>query len=689
MSPPAPPVPVELPGVPVQAGYKVLLVPQGYSAVLLPDGANPSTPPQHSSHPSNDPSSNYTHYSQDGTTHPSSIPTLPAPQSMISQLHDPVQRPKTPTHIPQPAAAPTTPAKKIPRPHNSFMTYRADKHKEVLEKNAGKSSKDVSKLIAEMWKNEPPEVQEFYKRKADEGRAEHKVRLLIPNTSMSRVRPEDTIWQLKYPDYKYSPNKKKKHHQTDSTHQGGVQKKKPYSRSAPSSRSASRTASPMPDFSSRARNRSSGRNPSFNILNHFNSAVNLGSEDTNMDNPDGEMTMTMSPVGSPSAVNPNAMFGSQSARASPVHSVASSHYSLASSYYSVGSSHYSVASSHYSGHSRGRRRSFRSNPTSRGTSVCDSPVQREEWAGGEWAGDGGQAPEQQAWDDGTGMDLFSGPKSAPAEGDYVMQGPGWSGGAGLGHFVAEADAGFLGGGQYGGHPAPGTFEGLQLGGFDGMAANASMAPAFDSHPFFQPPPAQHSKGVDPDELSRAIAALSGVEGLVNLDDDRDGEGSDDNEASNNMTTENPNNNNTNNEFESLGLGYGVDFGGPITGGHFESPQRQQFQQPFETLQHPQFPQQHQPYPEQHLQFYPQQFYAGQPIPQYHTQRPFAPYPAPYPMNFQQQPQQVQQQQQRPLVHPSSRRQPLPQQGGPGKQLLTLADFNLLAKSLQNVRNDDG
>ncbi|KAI9106051.1 high mobility group box domain-containing protein, partial [Phlyctochytrium arcticum] len=74
--------------------------------------------------------------------------------------------------------------KRIPRPANSFMTYRTEKQREVLQQHAGVNNKDVSIIIGEMWRNEPESVKEYYRQKAEIGRQDHAIR---------------------YPDYKYTP----------------------------------------------------------------------------------------------------------------------------------------------------------------------------------------------------------------------------------------------------------------------------------------------------------------------------------------------------------------------------------------------------------------------------------------------------------------------------------------------------
>lgn len=79
-----------------------------------------------------------------------------------------------------------------PRPPNSFILYRRDKHTEILLKSnsdKGLNNNAISRVVADMWKNESLEVKGLYKAKADEEKRMH---------------------LLKYPNYKYQPRKNKK-----------------------------------------------------------------------------------------------------------------------------------------------------------------------------------------------------------------------------------------------------------------------------------------------------------------------------------------------------------------------------------------------------------------------------------------------------------------------------------------------
>ncbi|KAK9710846.1 hypothetical protein K7432_008196 [Basidiobolus ranarum] len=79
--------------------------------------------------------------------------------------------------------------KRIPRPNNSFMTYRKDKQKSNLDAHPGINNKEVSKIVGEMWRNESEDIKEFYRKKAEQGKRDH---------------------ALKYPGYKYTPRKRQR-----------------------------------------------------------------------------------------------------------------------------------------------------------------------------------------------------------------------------------------------------------------------------------------------------------------------------------------------------------------------------------------------------------------------------------------------------------------------------------------------
>jgi hypothetical protein len=77
----------------------------------------------------------------------------------------------------------------IARPPNSFILYRREKRYDIVQKaEEAVSNSDVSKLAAEMWKNEKPEVKAKYIAQAAELRKSHRA---------------------KFPDFKYMSKEKR------------------------------------------------------------------------------------------------------------------------------------------------------------------------------------------------------------------------------------------------------------------------------------------------------------------------------------------------------------------------------------------------------------------------------------------------------------------------------------------------
>ncbi|KAJ3326670.1 hypothetical protein HDU76_012735 [Blyttiomyces sp. JEL0837] len=76
-----------------------------------------------------------------------------------------------------------------PRPSNSFILYRREKHAEIMSQYKGAKALNnnvISKIVATMWRQEEPDVKAKYAAKAEEEKKAH---------------------MLKYPDYKYRPRK--------------------------------------------------------------------------------------------------------------------------------------------------------------------------------------------------------------------------------------------------------------------------------------------------------------------------------------------------------------------------------------------------------------------------------------------------------------------------------------------------
>ncbi|KNC99311.1 uncharacterized protein SPPG_05561 [Spizellomyces punctatus DAOM BR117] len=86
--------------------------------------------------------------------------------------------------------------KKAPRPANSFIIYRREKQDEVMRANEGITNNEASRLIGQMWANEPAEVKEIYKRKAEDAKRLH---------------------NITFPDYKYAPRKPSKTRKVETT----------------------------------------------------------------------------------------------------------------------------------------------------------------------------------------------------------------------------------------------------------------------------------------------------------------------------------------------------------------------------------------------------------------------------------------------------------------------------------------
>jgi hypothetical protein len=81
------------------------------------------------------------------------------------------------------------PRSHTPRPSNSFILYRREKHIEIMAQYKGVKTLNnnvISKIVANMWRQESPEVKAHFAELADEEKRAH---------------------MLKYPDYKYRPRK--------------------------------------------------------------------------------------------------------------------------------------------------------------------------------------------------------------------------------------------------------------------------------------------------------------------------------------------------------------------------------------------------------------------------------------------------------------------------------------------------
>lgn len=75
-----------------------------------------------------------------------------------------------------PPVTTTSPAKpaKIPRPLNSFMIFRLEKQREILDRCPGANHRDISKIISKWWKELSSEDKQKYITEADKLKMEHR-----------------------------------------------------------------------------------------------------------------------------------------------------------------------------------------------------------------------------------------------------------------------------------------------------------------------------------------------------------------------------------------------------------------------------------------------------------------------------------------------------------------------------------
>ncbi|KAG9299250.1 hypothetical protein G9A89_013898 [Geosiphon pyriformis] len=194
--------------------YAVYHVPKGYDIVLVPKTDEPAQKvPDSSLIPPNnlndDSSSDYAHSVKTGSK-PMDIPNAVKQSSDIDTSLELSLNNSTTTTSARLSAYRKRKADKnyIPRPKNCFMAYREDVKEKFLAKNPGMNNKIVSVLAAQMWNNEPEDVKEYWRERAKQLKVEHK---------------------LKYPDYKFKPQKKKQNIKTPGGNKGPTKtiRKKP------------------------------------------------------------------------------------------------------------------------------------------------------------------------------------------------------------------------------------------------------------------------------------------------------------------------------------------------------------------------------------------------------------------------------------------------------------------------------
>lgn len=63
---------------------------------------------------------------------------------------------------------------KIPRPLNSFMIFRLEKQRDIVEKCPGANHRDISKIISKWWKELGKFEKQWYIAEAEKRKLEHK-----------------------------------------------------------------------------------------------------------------------------------------------------------------------------------------------------------------------------------------------------------------------------------------------------------------------------------------------------------------------------------------------------------------------------------------------------------------------------------------------------------------------------------
>ncbi|KAI5464377.1 hypothetical protein BGZ63DRAFT_451620 [Mariannaea sp. PMI_226] len=73
----------------------------------------------------------------------------------------------------------TSQSVRIPRPPNRWILYRQAKASEILRRHQNVTAAEISTIVSEMWKNEPPSVIAQWQLKANDEDRKHK--LAYPN----------------------------------------------------------------------------------------------------------------------------------------------------------------------------------------------------------------------------------------------------------------------------------------------------------------------------------------------------------------------------------------------------------------------------------------------------------------------------------------------------------------------------
>ncbi|KAF1807676.1 high mobility group box domain-containing protein [Mucor lusitanicus] len=106
------------------------------------------------------------HALKSGCVSPQFKPTSPFSSSSSSASSSPL-----PESI---SRAPVVQDGKIPRPLNSFMIFRLQKQKDIVEKCPGANHRDISKIISKWWKELGKTEKQWYIAEAEKRKIEHK-----------------------------------------------------------------------------------------------------------------------------------------------------------------------------------------------------------------------------------------------------------------------------------------------------------------------------------------------------------------------------------------------------------------------------------------------------------------------------------------------------------------------------------
>ncbi|CAG8573543.1 8675_t:CDS:1 [Funneliformis caledonium] len=171
--------------------YNVYHVPRGYDVVLVPMKVEPSD--NSCSSGADSPVESPVEPTSCSKTKPMDIPKSKSPSSTNAKASAAAANAATTTTRLSAYRKRKADKNYIPRPKNCFMAYREHIKEKFLSEDPGMNNKVVSVLAANMWNNEPEDVKEYWRERAKQLKIEHK---------------------LKYPDYKFKPQKKKQNLKT-------------------------------------------------------------------------------------------------------------------------------------------------------------------------------------------------------------------------------------------------------------------------------------------------------------------------------------------------------------------------------------------------------------------------------------------------------------------------------------------